>query len=143
LFRKVATELRKELQTIAPHFNLHWGNSNTISKHLGGYCGFGSTMVWQKLTKMGFKPKIASGVGHWFTVCDNILVDITASQFSQPMVCVRDYEDVQRIIVSNERAMNFWKATKLSSNPNAAGLNTNLEQIKNGRMLTKEAQKNE
>jgi len=137
LFRKIATEVRKELQTIAPHFNTGWGTAN-VAKSLNGYCGFGSTMIWQALKAEGFKPKIINGVGHWFVVCDDILVDVTASQFSQPMVCVREYKTVEKIIESGERSMGFWKNTKASNTPAAAGLNDNEAKIEHARQKAKE-----
>lgn len=129
--RKIATEVRKELQGLS---HLNYGSEpRKIRKDLRGYCRYGSVMVHEALAKNGFKSKIVGGSEHWFVVCGNLLVDITASQFSQPKVVVRNYKEVKRIIKTGECLMYFWKANKFSGSAKLAGLGDALKQINKAR----------
>lgn len=78
-------------------------------KDLAGLCGHASVILFQRLKKLGMKPKVISGVSHYFVVCNGFLVDITASQFGQAKICVRKYNKVKEIIKSQERCLDFWK----------------------------------
>lgn len=135
--RKIATEVRKELQGIVPWLLNYYDSPRDIPKHLAGYCGYGSVMVHEALKEHGFKPKIARADGHWFVVCGSLLVDVTASQFSQPMVVVRNYKNVKNIIESNERCMRFWKADRLCSNVKTANVGVTQEEIDKARKKAK------
>jgi hypothetical protein len=86
--KKVAVDVRKTLEKIAPRLNIH-------AAHLQGACGYGSVMLFEELKRAGYKPRIAQGSGHWFVVCDGKLVDVTATQFGQPKVVVRDFIRIQ------------------------------------------------
>jgi hypothetical protein len=60
---------------------------------------------------------------HWFVVCSGLLVDVTASQFGMPKVCVQDYKKIKRIIKGGERNISWWEALgKGSKNPKNASL---------------------
>ena len=129
-FRKIATEVRKELIEIAPKLD-HYGDL----KNLGGFCHFGSIMLLQKFKELGFSPKIAKGVGHYFVVCDSLLIDITASQFGQGKICIRDYDKLKDKIASKEYVLNFWSASQLSTSPKDVGLEGYAIKIKKARKL--------
>lgn len=78
-------------------------------KSLEGYCGYASVMLYNRLKNEGFFTRIVHSDEHWFIKCDRFLVDITASQFGQGMVCVRDWESTQKKVNSGKYALAFWK----------------------------------
>ena len=124
---KIAREVRKELIALAPKFY------GVPPKHLGGLCAHASAMLFERFRKEELKVQIASGAGHWFTVCEGFLVDITASQFGQAKICVRDYERVVKKVASQEYSMNWWDVRKLSDSCAAAGLGSNVGEIEEAR----------
>lgn len=115
--RRVANRIRKRLEKIATM--LH---SYTLP-HLGGLCGYGSLMLYNELLKLGRKPQIATGGGHWFVVCDEMLVDVTASQFGQPKVVVKDYATVKEQNGNNEYQRTYWNAYSIGT-PKEAGIDS-------------------
>jgi hypothetical protein len=125
--RKIATEVRAELVRLGPKIY------GVTPGHLGGLCGYGSVMLFQRLKKEGYSPKIASGIGHWFVVCGDFLVDVTASQFGQGKVTIRNYKNIKKKIESGNYSLDFWKATKLSKTLKESGLASSLERVKRAR----------
>jgi hypothetical protein len=86
-------------------------------------------MLYNALTNEGFRPEIAEGYGHWFVKCGDFLVDVTASQFGQGMVCVRDWNRTQKKAESGHYSMGWWRCIKLHKNPGAGGLQIEAENI--------------
>jgi len=127
-FKKIARQVRMELESFVgnhPNFN--------SQPHLGGLCGYGSVMLHEALKKAGYKSKIASGGGHWFVVCEGFLCDITASQFGQAKIVVRDYEKVKQGILSGNYQMNWWNAHSFHDTACGASLCNLKEPIKQAR----------
>lgn len=119
LIRKIATQVRAELEKFCNINNTKHFNALPC---LGGLCGYGSAMLYEALTKYGFSPQIARGQGHWFVICEGLLVDVTASQFGQPSVVVRDYKKVKEGIHSQKYLMAWWDVDNLYSTLCGAGL---------------------
>jgi hypothetical protein len=59
--------------------------------HLSGWCAHSAIILSHNLRESGLDAKIVSGQGHWFVKCEDFLTDITASQFGQGNICVREY----------------------------------------------------
>jgi len=128
--RKIANRIRKRLEKIAT--SLLPG----VGAHLGGLCGHGALMLHKELTELGRAPQVASGRGHWFVVCDGFLIDVTASQFGQPKVVVRDYEKVKKENGNNLYCRNWWNAESIGT-PQMAGVAGFQTQIDNAFALYK------
>jgi hypothetical protein len=115
---KIAQKVRNQLYQIAKIMN----NGNVVPKHLGGWCQHGSILLFITLEEAGFKPRFVSGHGHFFVICENYLIDITASQFGQAKIAIRKYKDIKKMIESEEYQMNYWKAIKISDSLCDAGV---------------------
>lgn len=82
-----------------------WADENAkghFSSDLCEFCGIASVNLFLLLKKYGFSPKIAVSHCHAFVICDDYIVDVTASQFGEPDICVlklhkvcEDYWDVE------------------------------------------------
>ena len=120
IIRRVATKAREFL----------FQNRNKLfagtAPHLSGLCGYASSLLHYNLTKEGLEPEIVQGSGHWFVKCGVWLVDVTASQFGQGKICIRNYNRVQEIIENQTRAFHFWQPFKMSRNPSDLGLGQNI-----------------
>ena len=125
---KIAKQVRAELIS----FISDGANGFNSQPHLSGMCGYGAVMVFDALKKAGRQPKIAVGQGHYFTVCDGFLVDVTASQFGQSKIVVRDYEKVKKMIASNEYQMRWWQAS-LHNSVCSANICSNRKMIDDAR----------
>ena len=119
VIRRVATKARAFL---FEHRNKLY---NGVPNHLGGLCGYATSILHNKLSKEGLDPEMVQGSGHWFIKCGVWLVDITASQFGQGKICIRNYNKVQEIIKSQDRAMLFWHQYKISKRPEDMGMGAN------------------
>lgn len=126
--KKMAKEVREELIKLAPIFY------GVPAKTLCGLCGFGSAMLFERFKKEGLDVQIANAVGHWFVVCEGFLVDVTATQFGQAKICVRDYEKTVKKVQSGEYKMEWWNAKTLSKTLNKSGLSESLDSIKKARV---------
>jgi len=106
--RKIAIDVRKTfVERVMPALSkMHLIEDK---KSLAGYCGYASAMLYNRLINEGFRPKIAEGVGNYFIKCNEFLVDITASQFGQGTVCVKDWENIQKKVNSKNYELSFWK----------------------------------
>jgi hypothetical protein len=129
LIKRIAQGCRDELQRIAPYINGNGNRAANIPQHLAGYCGYGSVLVWKRLKEAGRKPQMVQGHGHWFTICDGMLVDVTATQFGQSKVVVRDYERVQEMINSGEYRMQWWQSQRVTDSPCDMSLCANLKAL--------------
>lgn len=84
--REIAARARKEFIK----------KNTTYDRSLLGACGEASVFLAQMLKNEGFNPKIVLGNGHFFVVCDGLLVDITASQFGEDDVVVAQLDEINR-----------------------------------------------
>lgn len=125
--KKIARQVRTELKSFIGK------NGFNAQPHLGGLCGYGAVMLHEALNKNNLKTKIAAGGGHWFAVCGDYLVDVTASQFGQPQVVVRDYNKIKHMINSGEYQMNWWNANALHDSACGANLCNLKQQIEKAR----------
>ena len=119
----IARACRSELERVAVHI------SPNFSKTLAGLCMYGSVLTWMRMKDAGLKPEVVSGNGHFFAVCDGLLVDVTATQFGHGKVVVRDYKKVQEMATSGEYALNHWKELSRAELPcdiNLCGYRTTL-----------------
>jgi len=106
--RKIATDVRMTfIEKVMPALSKMHSIEN--KKSLRGCCAYASTMLYNRFINEGFRPKIVEGDGHYFVKCDEFLVDITASQFGQGMVCVKDWKNIQEKINSGNYELSFWK----------------------------------
>jgi len=99
--RSIATQTRKLLENISHDILIK------AEPSLAGLCGYASLLLDDVLKKKGYNPQIIKGRGHWFIKCEGYLIDITASQFGQPNVVVRDFAFVQDAI-NEKRVRQFW-----------------------------------
>jgi len=124
IIRKVAIETRKLISDNRKALG-------TSSASLAGLCGHASLALAHNLRKEGLPAEIAQGVGHWFVKCGSFLVDITASQFSQGKICIRDYERTSKLAKDDSRWMGFWNANRIDKDYKVMGLDYAAMQIKN------------
>jgi hypothetical protein len=129
LIQRIAQGCRDELQRLAPYINGNGHRASNVQKHLAGYCGYGSVLVWQRLKEAGRSPQMVQGHGHWFTICDGFLVDVTATQFGQPKVVVRDFEKIQKMINSGEYKMQWWQPQQTANSPCGMSLCNNIKAL--------------
>jgi hypothetical protein len=128
--------LRKQIVKIARQTRKFVENSKELvglmgkpAPHLGGWCAHSSIILSHNLREAGLDAKIVSGYGHWFVKCENFLVDITASQFGQSRVCVKDFDKIQEVVSSNKINAQWWKANVIGS-PKAVQLEPTLYQMR-------------
>lgn len=96
---------------------------------LSGWCGHSSIILSHNLRQAGLDAKLVTGQGHWFVKCEQYLVDITASQFGQPDICVRNFDKTQERIKSNRTIARWWLASAIG-NPRAVSLEPTVQQLK-------------
>lgn len=109
LFMRVARKLRKELEVLVTVDDpkTSWQLLDGSPPDLCGACMYGSIMVFMELKRLGRKPLMVEGDGHWFSHCDGYLIDITASQFGMKDVEVFPIDQVR----DQDR---FWVSTKVT-----------------------------
>ena len=129
-------QLRKQIVKIARQTRKFVENSKELvslmgkpAPHLGGWCAHSSIILSHNLREAGLNASLVSGYGHWFVKCDDFLVDITASQFGQGSICVRDFNKVQEIVSSNKINAQWWKANSMGS-PKTVNLEPTLNQMR-------------
>lgn len=125
--RSIAAKTRRTMEKIRN--GLYSPNNCSYVSHtkdLGGLCGYGSVLLYENLTREGFSPEIVSGSGHWFVKCDEYLMDVTASQFGQSKVVVRNYNKIQEGIKKAEYNRYFWSELKRGT-PEFNGLGGHIE----------------
>lgn len=66
----------------------HYESYGTF-KDMCGMCGIAAVVVFKELEKEGFVPKLALAEGHAFTICEDKIVDVTATQFGKGKTVVR------------------------------------------------------
>ena len=123
IIRKVAYKTREFIFT--NRNKLYPGSAN----HLGGLCDWASSALWSNLTREGLSPEVVQGGGHWFIKCGAWLVDVTASQFGQGKVCIRNYDRTIELITSNTKAMHWWHPYKVHKTIKDAGMENNIKFI--------------
>jgi len=115
---EVAKQVREELYKLVKQMNR--GN---VQKHLQGQCMYGSILIYDAFKAAGIdNVKIVQGHGHYFNLCDKFLVDITATQFGQDPIIVRDYAEVKQCISSGEVLYTWWVETGVFDTPCDASL---------------------
>lgn len=124
IIRRVATKTRKQVSDNRSALFIG------VAKHLGGLCGNASALMFDNLQKAGLQPEIVQGWGHWYNRCGPWLVDITASQFGQGKICIRNFSRTQELIKSQDRAMAWWDPQKISNNLKDSGLESTLKTTK-------------
>ena len=105
--RKVAEETRK---LVIIKRNKLWPGTPL---NLGGICYYATILLCQKLKEAGFPTLTVMGSGHWYCKVNNWLVDITASQFGQGKICIRDFNATQEKIKKGEVDIHFWRAKNI------------------------------
>lgn len=94
-----------------------WADENA-KKHfpsdLSQFCGIASANLFLLLKKYGFFPKIATNDCHAFVICNGYIVDVTASQFREPDICVvkfhrgrQSYWDIEEIFHNVDDFMKY------------------------------------
>lgn len=99
---RVAVDVRRELESFKEQ---GWD----LPADLCGFCMYGSIMVWQALKRLGRRPLLVEGAGHWFTHCDGYLIDVTASQFGEVDVVVRSLNGLEL-----RSGQDYWNVRKTS-----------------------------
>lgn len=130
-------QMRKEIIKIARKTRAFIVNNkykipyyNGIPPHLGGLCGHASVILSHNLRQAGMPAQIVTGMGHWFVKCEDFLVDITASQFGQGQVCVRNFNKAVEMAKGNNYNMTWWSPTRISDDPQHANLISVLHQLR-------------
>lgn len=109
LFMRVARKLRKELEVLVTVNDPKTGCPLVDGwlPDLGGACIYGSIIVFMELKRLGRRPLMVYGDGHWFSHCDGYLIDITASQFGM--------KDVEVFSIAEVRDQDrFWVPIKVT-----------------------------
>lgn len=115
MIRGVLNETRDML--VRANEKLKWFES-----HLGGCCGFASTRIFDRLKGIGLHPIIVTSPNHIFVVCGGMLLDVTATQFGDEPIVMRDYDSVQRGIREGHLRAPWWHETRRYETPDHAGL---------------------
>lgn len=120
--RSIAIHVRELVSDMASYGQSDRYENNYIAKRdLNGLCLYASIILKNTLLYYGYgnlKPIIATGVGHAFVICNGYIVDVTASQFGQPKVVVRDINAVKKIIETGEISLKFWNSKDGQTNFN-------------------------
>ncbi len=109
------------------------GNSKLriYPQHLNGACLSASVMLFDELTEAGFSPAVVSSQTHMFVVCDEFMVDITATQFGHSGVLVRHYPKLKEKIKSNVILAEWWdEVTRHYSIEEASLTNLRIECVR-------------
>lgn len=61
---------------------------------LQGLCGRATAIIHQLLNLIGFDPIMCIGTGHIFSMIDDYVVDVTASQFDLDDILIRSHQDL-------------------------------------------------
>lgn len=107
--RSIAVQTRKTLESISREILIE------AEPSLAGLCGYASLMLSSALEKKGYHAQIIQGRGHWFVECQGFLMDITASQFGQPSVVVKDYKLAQDAITRRKVKQFWWEPQGIDS----------------------------
>lgn len=139
-FRNIATKVRQELDLFRTKSNC---TGFCSGPDLGGLCYYGAAMLYESFREHGFgSAEIAAGEGHWYLICDEYLVDVTASQFGMGNVVVRQNKNVKHMIKNNKkdprysRKVNFWN-TKSTCDIEGHGVKNWFDHIKKAREMCK------
>jgi hypothetical protein len=84
--RKIATQVRHWAEELAV------ANTYDFFPNLSGLCAIASAELWDRLTAGGAEARIVAnelyGEGHCFVMIDDIMIDVTATQFGQQKIVV-------------------------------------------------------
>lgn len=100
--------IAKTARSVRRIFELGAAHLKCAEPHLGGLCGSASFYIYEKLRQLGLKPAFIAGRGHYFVVCDQWLVDVTASQFGQPKIVLRNYERLRQELQARLTNAEWW-----------------------------------
>lgn len=127
--RRIANDVRRWSKLAV---STEWGSC--YGQNLSGFCTHSAIELFRRLLRAGYKPQLALAAdsgkwedhswGHCFVLCEDLVVDVTASQFLQPHVVVRSarasktkwfwrplktYQSIsglRRRLIANERGRN-------------------------------------
>src|SRR5574337_223453 len=115
-------KIRAKIYKVAQEARKFVLNSDEMKKlyghpqpHLSGWCGYSSLVLAHYLNEAGFPSSLVSGYGHWFVKTGDFLVDITASQFGQEQIVVRNYDAVQEKINSLAVNAQYWRQASIGT----------------------------
>ena len=74
----------------------------TARKHgfhydLNGFCGIAAANLFLLLKREGYFVKLAVSEEHAFVVWKEYIIDVTASQFSHPNICIKKIKEVDEV----------------------------------------------
>lgn len=105
---KIAKTVRKQAYNKAHKY---------YGEELTGYCARGSAMLWTALVKAGLSPVIclarSQDGDHVFVMCENYIVDVTATQFGERPVCIK------RFGRGGLQPPWYWRCFKTFNDPNS------------------------
>jgi len=82
---------------------------------LGGLCLDASEFLWKLAKENGITTEIGEGLGHWFVLFGDMIIDITSTQFGQPeKVAIIHYAEAGNI-------GDWWKLIKRHKKPSIEG----------------------
>lgn len=98
-------ELRKRVYAIAKRVR-SWtqrkaDDKNYNTHNLCGWCAISSAELHRQLNRENIGAELHYGGGHCFTVVEDYVVDVTATQFEE-------FEDVEINIIHLKEADEFW-----------------------------------
>lgn len=103
-------------------FDIANAEYKTFKPHLKGACAMASACIFDELIALGLSPKIVSSATHTWVVCDGWLIDVTATQFGQPKIVIRNYSKLQHDIQNGLYVMPWWKQLITFDSVEKAGL---------------------
>jgi hypothetical protein len=97
--RAIAKEARRWVERICELDRK--SKDREFSRDCCGTCGIASAHLFTLLEKAGMKAEIAEGTWHAFVVCEDLLIDVTATQFRDtehkyPPVVIKKLSDVKQ-----------------------------------------------
>ena len=90
---QIAEENRKWAESVANYFLSQSKDRWFFSSNLCGMCAIASLRLFRELRAAGYEAQIAYTLGHVFVVYDNLIIDITATQFGYDRVFICELDD--------------------------------------------------
>lgn len=93
--RKIATNARRWAVRANERLRNQGPTTNGFPRDLCGMCAIASAYLLTQLQRAGYPAVAYEGEDHFFVMCDNYVIDITATQFGGDPVVVRSRNSIR------------------------------------------------
>ena len=94
-------------------------------RDLAGACGVSSACIHTLLEVEGVPAQIIGGHFHYYVVCDDLALDVTATQFGRAPIMVMGMQQLQRL-ATHDDGWRWWYPHDRYSSISEAGLQEEL-----------------